>query len=204
MCVCIHIYIYIYIYIYILCRRLKRFFKNSTYKTRQSKQTLTHTFTCILLHPYTCAHARPCACIICMHLSKHVPRRGHCSIACRCTHPNRSATSSSLYETGRLVALSWITRGTARLDLDPQSYLNPAPTGEAKPLVITDVVSVMSPEAGDEIQLGQRATLKLAGTVKPKLSSVSPAMWIAANARIMATLVDRGDQHMANIKDYMA
>ena len=27
---------------------------------------------------------------VCMHLSTHVPRRGHCSIACRCTHPNRS------------------------------------------------------------------------------------------------------------------
>ena len=140
-----------------------------------------------------------------MHLSTHVPRRGHCSIACRCTHPNRSATSSSLYETDRL-ALSWITRGTARLDLDPQFYLNPAPTDEAKPLIITDVVSVTSQDAGDEIQLGQGATLNLAGTAKPKLSSVSPAMWTAANARIMATLVDRGDpyQHMANIKDYMA
>ena len=181
MCVCVCVCV---------CCRLKRLFKNSTYKTRQLKQALTHTFTCILLHPYTCAHAQPCTRIICMHLSKHVPWRGHCSITCRCTHPNRSATSSSLYETGRL-ALSWITRGTARLDLDPQFYLNPAPTGEAKPLVITDVVSVMSPDAGDEIQLGQRATLKLAGTVKPKLSSVSPAMWIAANARIMATLVDR-------------
>ena len=28
-------------------------------------------------------------------------------------------------------------------------------------------------------------------------------MWIAANARIMATLVDRADLHGANIKDYM-
>ena len=186
-----------------VCCRLKRLFKNSTYKTRQLKQALTHIFTCILLHPYTCAHAQSCTRIICMHLSKHVPRRGHCSNACRCTHPNTSATSSSLYETGRL-ALSWITRGTARLDLDPQFYLNPAPTGEAKPLVITDVVSVMSPDAGDEIQLGQRATLKLAGTVKPKLSSVFPCYMDSSQCQNYGNAGGQGDQHMANIKDYMA
>ena len=96
-----------------------------------------------------------------------------------------------------------IIRGMAKLDLDPWFYLNPTPTGEAKPLVITDYVSVTSQDAGDEIQLGQGAMLKLAGTAKPKLSSVFPAMWISANARIMATSVDREDLHRGNIKDYM-
>ena len=35
-------------------------------------------------------------------------------------------------------------------------------------------------------------------------SSVSPALWISASARIMAMSVDRGDLHRGNIKDYMA
>ena len=95
-----------------------------------------------------------------------------------------------------------ITRGMARLDLDPQYYLNLTLTGVAKLPVIMDFVTVSV--TAQEIQLGQRATLKLAGTAKLTLSSVSPAMWISANARIMAPLVDKGDQHIGNIKDYMA
>ena len=97
-----------------------------------------------------------------------------------------------------------ITCGTARLDVDPQFYLNLAPIGEAKPLVITDFVFVTSQDAGDKIQLGQGVMLQLAGMAKPELSSISPAMWIAASARIMATLVDRGHLNRTNIKDYMA
>ena len=97
-----------------------------------------------------------------------------------------------------------ITHGMARLYLDPRFYLNPTPTGEAKPLVITDYVSVSSQDAGDEIQLGQGAMLKLAGTAKPKLSSVSPAMWISASARIMAMSADREDLQRSKMKGYMA
>ena len=77
-----------------------------------------------------------------------------------------------------------ITHATARMDLDLQHYLKQTPTGEAKLVLTMDYVSVTVQDAGEEIQLGQGATLKLAGTAKPKLSSVSPAMWISANARI--------------------
>ena len=56
--------------------------------------------------------------------------------------------------------VDYITWGTARLDLNPQFYLNPAPTDEAKPLVITDFVSVTSQDTGDEIQLGDEIQFK--------------------------------------------
>ena len=62
-----------------------------------------------------------------------------------------------------------ITQGMARMDLDAQSDLNLAPTDEAKPLVITDFVSVTSQDAGDEIQLGQGAMLKW--QAQPNLNS---------------------------------
>ena len=69
------------------------------------------------------------------------------------------------------MAARWTT-SHARLYLDPRFYLNPTLTGEAKPLVITDYVSVTSQDVGDEIQLGQGVTLKLAGPAKPKLIRV--------------------------------
>ena len=84
-----------------------------------------------------------------------------------------------------------ITHATASMDLDPQYYLKQTPTGEPKPLLITGYMSVTVQDTGEEIQLGQGVTLKLAGTAKPKLSSVSPALWISANTRMMAELVDR-------------
>ena len=98
----------------------------------------------------------------------------------------------------------WTTSHRERWDWTwIQFYLNPPLTGETNPLVITDFVYVTSQDADDKTQLGQGAMLKLAGTAKPKLSSMSPAMWISANVRIMATLVNREDLHVGNIKDYM-
>ena len=91
----------------------------------------------------------------------------------------------------------------AELHIDPQQYLSVTPTGENKPRLITDYVCGAVVDQSDEISLGQGATLKLA-TSKPKLSSVSPAMWIAANARVMAAMVDCGELDSTNIKDYMA
>ena len=82
-------------------------------------------------------------------------------------------------------------RATARVDLDPQFYLHKA-SGEAKPHLITDFVSDTVTDT-EEISLGPGATLKLTSTTKPKLHAVSPAMWIAANARIMAALYGSGN-----------
>ena len=93
-------------------------------------------------------------------------------------------------------------RATARVDLDPQFYLHKA-SGEAKPHLITYFVSDTVTDT-EEISLGPGATLKLTSGTKPKLHAVSPAMWIAANARIMAALYDSGDLDHGAAKDYMA
>ena len=52
--------------------------------------------------------------------------------------------------------------------------------------------------------LGPGATLKLNSGTKPKLHAVFPAMWIAANARIVAALYDSGDLDHGAAKDYTA
>ena len=72
-----------------------------------------------------------------------------------------------------------------------------------KPHLITDFVSDTVTDT-EEISLGPGATLKLTSGTKPKLHAVSPAMWIAANARIMAALYDSGDLDHGAAKDYMA
>ena len=75
---------------------------------------------------------------------------------------------------------------TARVDLNPQFYLHKA-SGEAKPHLITDFVSDTVADT-EEISLGPGTTLKRTSGTKPKLHAVSPAMWIAANVRIMTAL----------------
>ena len=95
-------------------------------------------------------------------------------------------------------------RATARVDLDPQFYLHKA-SGEAKPHLITDFVSDTVTDT-EEISLGPGATLKLTSGTKPKLHTVSPAMWIAARmpASSVAALYDSGDLDHGAAKDYMA
>ena len=76
-------------------------------------------------------------------------------------------------------------RATARVDLDPQFYLQNA-SGEARPHLITDFVSNIVTDT-EEISLGPGATLTLNSGTEPKLHAVSPAKWIAANARTRPT-----------------
>ena len=92
-----------------------------------------------------------------------------------------------------------------RLDLDPQVYLRGSGEG-AKPLNILDYVpmSVRDIGAPEEVDLGGGATLRLPTRTKPKLQAVSPAMWLAANARIMAALIDGGHLDLSSVKDYLA
>ena len=93
-------------------------------------------------------------------------------------------------------------RATATVDLDPQFYLHKA-SGEAKLHLITDFVSDTVTDTED-ISLGPGASLKLTSGTKPKLHAVSPVMWIAANARIMAALYDSDDLVHGTAKDNMA
>lgn len=97
------------------------------------------------------------------------------------------------------------TRGgglAARADLDPSFYLANNKGGSAA-LKVTDFISAAGFEP-EEVDLGGGISLKLAGQ-KPKLEKVSPAMWMAANGRIMAELIERGDlATMHDILDYVA
>lgn len=103
-----------------------------------------------------------------------------------------------------VVATTPVTDTMARLDLNPQYYLQRPRAGENKPLLITDYISHAAQEC-EEIELANGATLRLtSGTSKPKLSSVSPAQWIAANARILAELMGRGEVKDGGVQDYLA
>lgn len=84
---------------------------------------------------------------------------------------------------------------------DPAIYLTKGETGSV--LKITDYVSCAGSELESEIQLGGGLSLKLPSQ-KPKLDSVSPAMWMAANGRIMAELLQRGDLQQQDTLDYIA
>ena len=46
--------------------------------------------------------------------------------------------------------------------------------------------------------------MTLNSKTEPKLHAVSPALWIVANARIMAALYNSGDLDHITTKDYMA
>lgn len=96
-----------------------------------------------------------------------------------------------------------LSDGVQRVDLDPQVYLLPR-SGETKPLLIPDFVPQTWTNEGEEIDLGG-AKLKLPHTLKkPKLSDVSPSMWISANARIMAKLHASQSLSEQGLRDYMA
>ena len=109
-----------------------------------------------------------------------------------------------LLSTGREAdSVAALAAATARLDLDPHSYLR-KPQGMSKPLLIPDYVSEAMDEEGEEIELGQGHTLKLRQGPKTKLLRVSPAQWISANMRIMAELYESAVLDSESIVDYMA
>ena len=99
-----------------------------------------------------------------------------------------------------------LTDSMGRLDLDPQIYLKQGERG-TKPLLIPDFVPhVISDCKPEEIELGGWATLRLPSqsTPRPKLDSISPYLWIVANARIMATLQAKGALDGTGLLDYMS
>ena len=89
-----------------------------------------------------------------------------------------------------------------RVDLDPSFYLAPASASGECAMRIVDFIS-NSARDSEEIDLGGGISLKLAGQ-KPKLDKVSPAMWMAANGRIMAHLISTGDLDADQTLDYIS
>ncbi|KAK7096602.1 hypothetical protein V1264_005878 [Littorina saxatilis] len=91
-----------------------------------------------------------------------------------------------------------------RVDLDPSVYLTARrkDSGESA-LRVVDFISSAARES-EEIDLGGGISLKMAGQ-KQKLERVSPAMWMAANGRIMAELIKNGELDTEeSVFDYIA
>jgi hypothetical protein len=54
------------------------------------------------------------------------------------------------------------------------------------------------------VELGGGLSIRLPRQTKPKLENVTPAQFIAANARIMATLIESGRLADTEVLDYLA
>ena len=88
-----------------------------------------------------------------------------------------------------------------RADLEPTIYLR-TNTSQGDVLKIIDFVSVCEPSE-KEHKLGEGVSILLPRS-KPRLDSITPAQWIAANSRIMAALVQRGQLSGQGVLDYLA
>jgi len=88
-----------------------------------------------------------------------------------------------------------------RVDLDPCVFLNTR-SGETA-LQIPDFVSFRDNAEHEDIELKEGVVIRLAKG-KPKLDSISPAQFIAANSRILARLIESGRLAGQGILDYLA
>jgi len=91
---------------------------------------------------------------------------------------------------------------TLRADLDPSVFLHTNRTGEHA-LKIIDFISLSDPGEREEHRLADGVSILLPRN-KPRLDSVTPAQWISANSRIMATLLDKGQLSSQGVRDYLA
>nr|KAG5698507.1 hypothetical protein BaRGS_005902 [Batillaria attramentaria] len=94
-----------------------------------------------------------------------------------------------------------------RVDLDPTVFLNTARSGEGA-LYIPDFISFCDDDDDNDdgrqsIELGGGVVIRLAKK-KPRLDSVSPAQYLAANSRILARLIEVGRLSGQGIIDYLA
>jgi len=92
--------------------------------------------------------------------------------------------------------------GAGRVDLDPTAFLNTRRPGEPA-LRIVDFINTCNWQQEQEVELGGGVAIRLPRQ-KPRLDSVSPAQWIAANARIMATMLETGRLSASGTMDYLA
>jgi hypothetical protein len=92
--------------------------------------------------------------------------------------------------------------GGGRIDLEPTAFLC-TKRGE-KPLRIIDFINLQEVREDEEVELGGGLSIRLPRQTKPKLENVTPAQFIAANARIMATLIESGRLADTEVLDYLA
>jgi len=103
-----------------------------------------------------------------------------------------------------LLKTSAATVNTARVDLEPTAFLATRKPGE-RVLRVTDFISTCSlAEEEEEVELGGGLKLRLPRNSKPKLDTVTPAQFLAANARIMASLLESGRLAETEILDYLS
>jgi hypothetical protein len=115
--------------------------------------------------------------------------------------PATTTTTTTLDELLRMSTpgTSTASLGVGRVDLDPTVFLRTR-SGEA--LQITDFIAFREAEQ-QEIELKEGVFIRLASG-KPKLDTVSPAQFLAANSRIMAKLIETGRLSGQGIIDYLA
>jgi hypothetical protein len=80
-----------------------------------------------------------------------------------------------------------------------ESQDSAATSGQSQCLRILDHIN-SSMLVEEEVSIGGGVTLKV--NAKPKLDKISPAMWISANAKILAKLIARGDTAF-EVEDYL-
>ena len=109
-----------------------------------------------------------------------------------------SSTNQAAVSSGAVTGAS----GTARMDLDPTVFLRNRKPAGGDVLQIIDFVFFSDASDGEEIEVAGGVFVRLK---KPKsFTDVSPAQYLAANSRILATLLESGRLGFSQILDYLA
>jgi hypothetical protein len=94
------------------------------------------------------------------------------------------------------------TVGTLRMDLEPQVYLRKSVKVKYRP--ITDYITKLN-TVEDEVPLADGVTVRISSSrKKPPLELVTPAQWVAANALILADIIETEPCGMTTVLDYLA
>ena len=87
---------------------------------------------------------------------------------------------------------------------DPRSFLQATAAGEKFHDITDFVPGLLTKEESVDLPAGgSKVTLNI-GTRKPRLDSITPHQWSAANARIMYTLIQEGSLSQDTVADYLA
>jgi hypothetical protein len=100
------------------------------------------------------------------------------------------------------IAMQQQTAG--RVDLNPQVYLNRPPNQGKHYRCIIDFIPRSARQSDEEFEIATGVVLKVNPTIKPKLETVTPAQWVAANACILGDMIRNGGVSMETVLDYMS